>query len=280
MQEAKDAFKAKQAEEALIALKKSEPLANTIIQKIKVYNAIGWTYFSEGKNKEAEEYLLKAFQLSTDNNYPQHAEKSSNNLGILKYTANDLDLAEKYFSNQWSQDSETSKNYIKLIKEQNDLKKVNTFIEKGVLYTTEQKFTDALTEYNKALQIEPKNLRALEYKGASYYALRKYTEAITEYNKILEIEPKNLNALEYKGVNYYALTQYNEAIAVLKQAQAIEPDKINIVINLIKSYCASDQVDQAKKLINNALFVEKKDIFQSNQELKAVCEGKGIKLLK
>jgi tetratricopeptide (TPR) repeat protein len=127
--------------------------------------------------------------------------------------------------------------------------------------------------------MEPKNLRALEYKGASYYALKKYTEAITEYNKILKIEPKNLNALEYKGVNYYALTQYNEAIAVLKQAQTIEPDKINIVMNLIKSYCASGQIDQAKKFIDsNVLFVEKKDIFQSNQELKAVCKGKDIKL--
>ena len=227
MQIAEAAFKAEQPKEALILLKKAEPLANTVIQKIKVHNAEGWTYFSEGKNKKAEEHLLKAFKLSTDNNYPQHAKKASNNLGVLKYTANDLDLSLEYFSNQWSKYSETSIRYINLIQNQRKLKQINVLIRQGVLYATEENFTDALTEYGKALQLESENLSALEYRGASYYALKQYTKAITDYNKILEIEPKNLRALEYKGASYYALKKYTEAITEYNKILKIEPKNLN-----------------------------------------------------
>ncbi|MCK5812683.1 MAG: tetratricopeptide repeat protein [Cocleimonas sp.] len=240
MQEAGEAFKAQESKQALEVLEKAMPLANTETEKAKVNNAIGWTYFSDDNNEKAKEHLEQALALSVESDNKRLAEKASNNLGIVEYTTENLDVAEKYFLNKWSKDSKTSTHYIELIKEQRKLNTVNASIAKGVSYFIDKDYENAVIEYNKALAIEPENVRALEHKGYSYYRLNKY----------------------------------DEAIVALKQAQSIEPDHVTVLINLMKTYCSSEKTELIKQLIeeNKAVLIANSKVLQGDGELQKVCD--------
>jgi tetratricopeptide (TPR) repeat protein len=239
MQEAGKAFKAQESEQALTALAKAEPFARTNTEKAKVNNAMGWTYFSDGNNEKAKQHLQQALTLSAESGNTRSAEKASNNLGVVEYTAGNLDEAEGYFLNKWSKESETSIRYLELIKQQRTLKTVNSIIAQGVTYTLDKNYVDAIAEYDKALVIEPNNVRALEYKGYAHYRLNNYAEAIT----------------------------------ALKKAQTIKPEQFNVLINLMKAYCASDKTDISKQLIedNKTLLTSNSTILHGDGELQKIC---------
>ncbi len=239
MQEAGAAFKAQESEQALTALEKAAPFASTDTERAKVNNAMGWTYFSDGNTEKAKQHLQQALTLSADSGNTRLAEKASNNLGVVEYTAGNLDEAEAYFSNKWSKKSKTSLRYLKLIKQQRTLKTVNAIIAQGVTYALDKNYTEAIIEYDKALVIEPDNVRALEYKGYAYYRLSNYADAIT----------------------------------ALKKAQGINPEQVNVLINLMKAYCASDKKDVAKQLVedNKPLLISSSGVLQGDGELQKIC---------
>ena len=239
MQEAGKAFKAQESEQALTALVKAESFAKTNTQKAKVNNAMGWTYFSDGKNEKAKQHLQLALTLAAESGNARLAEKASNNLGVVEYTMSNFDKAEAYFLNKWSKNSKTSLRYLKLIKQQRTLEKVNAIIAQGVTYTLDGNYADAIVEYDKALAIEADNVRALEYKG---YA-------------------------------NYRLGNYDAAIIALKKAQAINPKQFNVIINLMKAYCASEKMDTVKQLIedNKTLLISNNTVLHGDGELQKVC---------
>lgn len=240
LQEAGKAFKAQETEQALTELKKAEPLASTDIEKIKVKNALGWTHFSEGDNEKATVYLQEALALAIKNENKRLAEKASNNLGVIEYTAGHLERAEKYFSSQWSNKSETAIRYLELIKQQKRSDTVNEFIAQGVIYAIDKDYEAAISEYDKALVIDPENVIALEYKG--------YTQ--------------------------YRLKNHADAIVTLKKAQAIKPEQINVLINLMKAYCSTKQEETLKRFIeeNKAVLISHNKVLKNDGELQNICD--------
>lgn len=240
LQEAGKAFKAQETEQALTELKKAEPLASTDIEKIKVKNALGWTHFSEGDNEKATVYLHEALALAIKSENKRLAEKASNNLGVIEYTAGHLERAEKYFSSQWSNKSETAIRYLELIKQQKRSDTVNEFIAQGVIYAIDKDYEAAISEYDKALVIDPENVIALEYKG--------YTQ--------------------------YRLKNHADAIVTLKKAQAIKPEQINVLINLMKAYCSTKQEETLKIFIeeNKAVLISHNKVLKNDGELQNICD--------
>jgi len=62
------------------------------------------------------------------------------------------------------------------------------------------KHREAITYYDRALEIDPDYVYALNNKGWSLYNLGKYREAITYYDRALEIDPDDVDALNNKEI--------------------------------------------------------------------------------
>ncbi len=104
-------------------------------------------------------------------------------------------------------------------------------------------YEQAITCYDKALEIDPDYAFAWNNKGAALYYLGRYDEAITCYDKALEIDPgfepaitnRNiaLNKLKEEwynyGVAYYEVGRYEEAIVGFDRALEIDPDDADAV---------------------------------------------------
>lgn len=232
-------FSQKEYSKTLQVLKNTQSLAKTEQDHVILNNSIGWTYFNKGDTEKSIDYIEKSLKGAIKINNAELAQKASNNLGIIYYSLGDINKSKTYFSNSWSKDSETSKNYLSLIKEQEEANRINSIIAKGVSYRLNADFENALIEYEKALLSSPKNVRALDYKG---YAL-------------------------------FRLGRYEEALITLKEAQSTNPTNTNVLINIMKSYCALQKPEEAALIVNNnkKILNDNKDLILSDSELKSVC---------
>ena len=79
------------------------------------------------------------------------------------------------------------------------------YITRGDAYYSQGKYDLAIIVYKKALELDPKNVYALNNLGDAYYKQGKYDLAISAYKKALEMNPKNVYAL--KGLEKVRETQ-------------------------------------------------------------------------
>ncbi|MGH8002202.1 MAG: tetratricopeptide repeat protein, partial [Brasilonema sp.] len=76
-----------------------------------------------------------------------------------------------------------------------------------------QRYQDALSTYDKAVNIRPDYAQALNGQGKTLYELKKYKEALAAYDKAIQIEPDYLEAWSGRGFALNKLQRYQEAIA-------------------------------------------------------------------
>jgi len=72
---------------------------------------------------------------------------------------------------------------------------VDFMVYKGGQYLKMFNYEEAMTFFDKALELEPNSVEALYQKANALSALEKYNEAIEYYEKVLNIDPENQNAV-------------------------------------------------------------------------------------
>lgn len=94
---------------------------------------------------------------------------------------------------------------------------------KGISLDDLGKCVEAITCYDKALEINPIFAQAWNNKGVSLRKLGKHDEAITCYDKALEIDLRYAMAWNNKGAALADLGRYEEAIVCYAKALEIDP---------------------------------------------------------
>jgi len=83
-------------------------------------------------------------------------------------------------------------------------------------------FNKAMELLKKAIEVQPKNTRALHNLGTAYKELGKLKEAINYYKKVLQIDPKHTNAHYNLGLVFYKLNEFKTAKIYLKKTVEIQ----------------------------------------------------------
>lgn len=87
------------------------------------------------------------------------------------------------------------------------------YVSNGTKYFDQEKWTEAIEEYTKALELDPNNIHALTNRGSAYTHLGKYNEAIADLTKASEIDPGNIFPYYNRSIAYLYMNQYDNAIA-------------------------------------------------------------------
>jgi tetratricopeptide (TPR) repeat protein len=113
-------------------------------------------------------------------------------------------------------------------------RKLNDAVEwhnKGLSLNNLGRHNEAITCYDKALEINPNYINAWGNKGNSLCYLKRYDEGITCYDKALEIDPNNADAWYNKGNSLYYLKRYDEAIEAFDRAIQTNPNFVKAWLN-------------------------------------------------
>ncbi|OLP16817.1 hypothetical protein BST81_19170 [Leptolyngbya sp. 'hensonii'] len=98
------------------------------------------------------------------------------------------------------------------------------YVEQGRAFYFENRFEEALTSHEKAIQIEPDNARAWFSKGAALAKLQRHEEAIQSYDRAVQLRPDSSEIWFSLGVSLTKLQQYEAAINAHDQALQLKPD--------------------------------------------------------
>ncbi len=98
------------------------------------------------------------------------------------------------------------------------------YINRGIILATEKKYDEALTDYNKAIQLEPKFSKAYNNRGGLMRTLNKYDDAISDFNKAIELQPDYVKAYNNRGLLMNITKRYDEAIKDYSKAIELKPN--------------------------------------------------------
>ena len=93
------------------------------------------------------------------------------------------------------------------------------------------RFSEAISYYDKVLEINPNHEDALSNKGAVLFQLGKLEEAIPYFDKVLEINPNHIGALNNKGSVLVELKRSEEAIPYFDKVLEINPNDLYALSN-------------------------------------------------
>ena len=99
----------------------------------------------------------------------------------------------------------------------------NAWVQEGRMLTNSGKYNEAITAYDKAIEINPQNSLAWNGKGIVLDELGKFDEAIKAYNKAIEIDPQYFEAWTNNGVDLVNLNKFDEAKASYENEIKINP---------------------------------------------------------
>jgi tetratricopeptide (TPR) repeat protein len=119
------------------------------------------------------------------------------------------------------EDIQEALNYLdKITVISNDLSAWNL---RGIALSKLGRYKEAITSWNRCLEINPQNALAWHFRGIALAKLERYEEAIASCDLALEINPKDGLAWYNRGIALAKLGRYKEAIASWNRCLEINP---------------------------------------------------------
>jgi len=116
--------------------------------------------------------------------------------------------------------------------------------------------TQALTELEQALEINPANSAWHFNKGLTLDAINRFEEAIAEYETALELSPNDLEILNSLAVDYTRTGQYDRAIRTFEYVEQLDPKFEPGYCNRIITYTEMNLHDLAEQMFYLAQQIE------------------------
>ncbi len=227
-------------QQAINTLPKREDLKNfhsSILQRQSVvYSFLGDFSTSAGREREARENYEQALTVinqaislvpNNPNSYNEkwavlyELKRHDEGLAAINQA---IELAPRaaWYVNRGSLYSDLQK-YELALSDYNKAININpnfalAYYNRGLLYSDQKKYDLALSDYDKAIEINPNYAEAYVNRGFIYYNQQKYDLALSDWNKAIEINPNYANAYYNRGNLYYDLQKYDLALSDYSKA--------------------------------------------------------------
>ena len=98
------------------------------------------------------------------------------------------------------------------------------YSDRGWAYLHLKDYEQAISDFNRALDLNPDYAWVYGSRGVVYRTLRDYERAITDFGRAIELNPAYAWAFGSRGVTFHFLNDYERAIADFDRAIEIDPD--------------------------------------------------------
>jgi tetratricopeptide (TPR) repeat protein len=83
--------------------------------------------------------------------------------------------------------------------------------------------SEALDLLNKAIEVQPDEVRAYKVRGNVYFALENYSDALCDFDRIIELTPQKASAYLDRAAICLALQHYDKALSDVRKSLEIQP---------------------------------------------------------
>ena len=95
----------------------------------------------------------------------------------------------------------------------------DAYNNRGIAYYKKRQYNEAISDYNKAIELDPKYVEAYFNRGNAYDEKAQYKQAISDFTKTIEINPRFAEAYNNRALSYYFKREYDKAWEDVHNAQ-------------------------------------------------------------
>lgn len=136
---------------------------------------------------------------------------------------------------------------------------------RAIEYRRQGHLEQAIADFGKAIEIDPKNARSYYNRGTVYLALGQtskkkefFERAIADFSAAIAVNPKYAKAFGNRGLSYAMLGQHEQAISDYDKNVEIAPDDLNAHTNRAYSCLMAKRYDCARADTNKAIELDSK----------------------
>jgi len=97
------------------------------------------------------------------------------------------------------------------------------YIRRGIAYNNQGKFDSALTDYEEAINLNPKSVQAYYNRGNAYWDKGEDDRAIADFDMAIKLDPKNVAAYRSRGLAFLYSNQLPKALTDVTEAAKHDP---------------------------------------------------------
>lgn len=131
-----------------------------------------------------------------------------------------------------------------------------TYFYKGYNAEENGDHKEAIKDYDKYIEANPKDPKAYNYRGIAYFKLKNYEKAIADYSKALNLNPALVSSINNRGEAYFKLEDYDKAAKDFTKAIQLDPDNVSAYYSRGLTYSKDDKHDKAVKDFTKAIELE------------------------
>jgi len=128
----------------------------------------------------------------------------------------------------------------------------STYNYRGFAYRITGEHEKAISDFNKAIDLDSKQATSYKYRGDTYAILKKYSEAVNDYSQAISLKPDLDQAYNSRGDVYRELGKYNEAVNDYNELIRLKPEMISAYIKRGYSYNKLGDLENTCKNFNKA----------------------------
>ena len=136
--------------------------------------------------------------------------------------------------------------------------------------TLERDYTKALDLYSQYIAVNPDDFRGYFNRGTTEYNAGKFTDAIADFTKTLQLNHRYNEAYYYRGLCYVATNNYVSAIEDYTFVLTIQPKSVPFLKLRSEAYAGQNKLELALDDLNVAVSVDRfsGDLYKKRAELK------------
>jgi tetratricopeptide (TPR) repeat protein len=139
------------------------------------------------------------------------------------------------------------------------------FSQLGFVYYDVARYEDALEALNKALEIDPANLDAIQYTGMIYLDEGDQERAESCFQKILTLNPSHTQARYYMGYIYFSRKEFEKALPLFESVVRQEPDHLKAHYQLAQTYFRLNDPEKGRQALETYKKLEALDRSQRKE---------------
>ena len=143
-------------------------------------------------------------------------------------------------------------------------KLAEVYYNRGVAYGEKGQDNQAISDYTKAIELNPKFAWAYYNRGNAYEEKGHYDQAISDYTKAIELNPRDADVYNNRGLVYVEKGQHDQAIADYTRAIELNPRDADVYNNRGYAYHHKGHYDQAIADYNKAIELNPRDAYAYN----------------
>ena len=129
------------------------------------------------------------------------------------------------------------------------------FILMGRIDLSEENYSDAMYNFNKAIIAKPKDFEGYFLRGIAKYSLNDYIGAVNDFTKTLELHPLYVRAYHYRGVANDRLGNYADAKRDYSKAIALDPFDAELHIAMGSTKLHLNEFENAISSFDTAIII-------------------------